>query len=191
MSSALAATLTFTSLGLGNFSWADDIADETVILQDAGTPEELTSEDSSIIISTNVGEDEEKSSEISSELESEEKSEEATSEKDSEKSSEEEKSEKASEEDTSEKSSKENALEETSEESSEELEKEDVKKSNIEITFDEGVTVTIKNDDIAVTISRKDDDIYILDGDGNSSAAPYDNKFVIDDFDVDEIICRK
>ena len=30
LSSALAATLTFTSLGLGNFSWADDIADRHV-----------------------------------------------------------------------------------------------------------------------------------------------------------------
>ena len=190
LSSALAATLTFTSLGLGNFSWADDVADETVIVQGDDAEKELFSGDPSIIISTNVGEDEEKSSEISSELESEERSEEATSEEDSEKSSEKEKSEKTSEEDASEKSSKEDVLEETSEESSEELEKEDTKKSNIEVTFDEGVTVVVENDDTKVTLMRHENDVYVLNGDKGDDydISTYDDKFIINDFDVDEDI---
>ena len=179
---------------------------EPSVAEDYTDNTEDSSEDySSIIITNNFGNDgseenlseediyeeiesEETQSEEKSEIESEEQnSEDVSEEENSEKSSDEQNSEKTSEEKNSEKASEEKSSEEdSSEKTSEELDKEDTKKSNIEVTFDEGVTVIIKNDNNTVKIVKASDNIYIFNKDNDCVTAPYDDRYIINDFDMDE-----
>jgi len=168
--------------------------DPAVVEDYTDDTENSSEDDSSIIITSNVGEDESKSDEVlseeieSEEQRSEEKSEIESEEQNSEDVSEEENSETTSEEKNSEKASEEKSSEEdSSEKTSEELDEEDTKKSNIEITLTEGVTVVINNDDTEITITRHENDLYYLNEAKNSEydIYAYNDRFIINDFDID------